>query len=156
MIGHIKILGWIHVIFGVLGIAAGLVVFTILGGIAGLVGISGDSDGRVAAPILVLIGGFVLMILIVLSVPGLIGGVGLLYFKPWARILMIVLSALHILNIPIGTILGVYGLWALVNPETEALFANRGVLPYAPPVPVQPQYPQPPYQPPYQPPPGPQ
>ena len=152
MIGHIKILGWIHVIFGVLGIAAGLVVFTILGGIAGLVGISGDSDGRVAAPILVLIGGFVLMILIVLSVPGLIGGVGLLYFKPWARILMIVLSALHILNIPIGTILGVYGLWALVNPETEALFANRGVLPYVPPVPVQAQYPQPPYQPP----PGPQ
>ncbi len=155
MIGHIKILGWIHVIFGVFGILAGLVVFTILGGIAGVAGLSGDVDGRTAAPILVLIGIFVLMILIVLSVPGLIGGLGLLYFKPWARILMIILSALHILNIPIGTILGVYGLWVLVNPETEALFAHRGVLPYAPPVATQPQYPQPPYQPPYQPPPGP-
>jgi hypothetical protein len=35
-----------------------------------------------------------------------------------------VLSALHILNIPIGTAVGIYGLWALTQRETEALF-NR-------------------------------
>src|SRR5271155_1301450 len=117
MISHIKILGWIHVIFGVLGLVAAFVIFTVFGGIAGLVGISGDSDARVAAPIL-------LVIIAVLSIPGLIGGIGLLNFKPWARIFMIVLSALHILNVPIGTMLGIYGLWALLNPETEAIFAG--------------------------------
>jgi hypothetical protein len=149
MYSHIKILGWINIIFGALGMIAALVVFSIFGGLAGLVGFSGDADSRVAAPILFLIGGMVLILLIVLSVPGLIGGIGLLKFKPWARILMIILSALHILNIPIGTLLGVYGLWALLNPETEALFANGGVLPqgpYAPQIPVQPQYAPPPYQ----------
>jgi len=149
MIGHIKILGWIHVIFGVLGLCAAFVIFTVFGGIAGMVGVTGDADARVAAPILLLIGGVILMIIAVLSIPGLIGGVGLLYFKPWARIFMIVLSALHILNVPIGTILGVYGLWALLNPETEALFAHGGVLPanYAQPGAMQPEYPpQPPYQ----------
>jgi hypothetical protein len=130
MISHIKILGWIHIIFGALGLMAAVVIFTVFGGLAGLVGISGDSDGRAAAPILVLIGGIVLVIIAVLSIPGLIGGIGLINFKPWARVFMIVLSAMHILNVPIGTILGIYGLWALVNPETEALFANRGVLPY--------------------------
>lgn len=143
MVSHIKILGWIHIIFGALGILAALVVFSIFGGLAGMVGIAGDSDGRAAAPILVIIGGIVLMILIVLSVPGLIGGIGLVNFKPWARVYMIILSAFHILNIPIGTVLGVYGLWALINPETEALFAHGGRLPYAPPqVAIQPQYPQ--------------
>jgi hypothetical protein len=131
MIGHIKILGWIHVVFGALGLMAAFVIFTVFGGIAGMIGIAGDSDSRVAAPILVLIGGIVLMIIAVLSIPGLIGGIGLLNFKPWARILMIVLSALHILNVPIGTLLGVYGLWALLNPEAEALFANGGMLPAA-------------------------
>jgi len=124
MISHIKILGWIHVIFGALGLVAAFVIFTVFGGIAGLVGVSGDADAQVAAPILVLIGGIVLVIIAVLSIPGLIGGIGLLNFKPWARIFMIVLSALHILNVPIGTMLGIYGLWALLNPETEAIFAG--------------------------------
>src|SRR5271165_511305 len=82
MISHIKILGWIHVIFGALGLMAAFVIFTVFGGIAGLVGVSGDSDARVAAPILVLIGGVVLVIIAVLSIPGLIGGIGLLNFKP--------------------------------------------------------------------------
>ena len=35
-----------------------------------------------------------------------------------------VLSAIHLINIPFGTALGVYGLWALTNPETEQLFAR--------------------------------
>jgi hypothetical protein len=137
MISHVKILGWIHVIFGALGLVAALVVFSVFGGLAGFVGMTGDSEGRVAAPILVLIGGVVLMIIVVLSIPGLIGGIGLLNFKPWARIFMIILSALHILNIPIGTMLGIYGLWTLLNPETEALFANGGIQRYAPQFPAQ-------------------
>ena len=48
----------------------------------------------------------------------------MLSFKPWARILGIVLSALHLLNVPFGTAVGIYGLWALLNRETEALFTR--------------------------------
>ena len=43
-------------------------------------------------------------------------------FRPWARVLTIVLSALHLLSIPFGTILGVYGLWVMLNAQSEPLF----------------------------------
>jgi hypothetical protein len=36
--------------------------------------------------------------------------------------LTIILSALHLFNVPFGTALGVYGFWVLLSPETEALF----------------------------------
>jgi hypothetical protein len=36
--------------------------------------------------------------------------------------LTIILSALDLPGVPIGTALGVYGLWVLLKPETERLF----------------------------------
>ena len=52
----------------------------------------------------------------------------LLGYKEWARILTIILSCLHILNIPFGTALGVYGLWVLFSPESVAIFERRARL----------------------------
>ena len=52
----------------------------------------------------------------------MITGFGLLKLKPWARIVGIVLCAINLINIPFGTILGAYGLWVLLNGETERLF----------------------------------
>jgi len=34
---------------------------------------------------------------------------------------MIVLSALNLINIPIWTLLGIYGLWVLLSKETELM-----------------------------------
>jgi hypothetical protein len=44
---------------------------------------------------------------------------------------MIVISALDLLSVPLGTALGIYGIWALTRPETEALFAQRRYPPAA-------------------------
>lgn len=94
-----------------------------LGMSAGIVGIAADPvDADVAQPILAIVGSVLTVFLLVVSLPGIIVGVGLLKFKPWARIFGIVLSALHLINIPIGTALGIYGLWVLLNSETERLF----------------------------------
>ena len=76
----------------------------------------------IAVPVLVTIGTVVAGFLALLSIPGLIAGWGLLYFKPWARILTIVLSALHILNVPFGTALSIYGFWVLLSEEGSRLF----------------------------------
>ena len=62
------------------------------------------------------------------SLPSLITGYGLLNFKPWARIVGIVLSAISLINIPIGTIIGAYGLWVLLSKETEQLFNPKPVV----------------------------
>jgi len=65
------------------------------------------------------------VILLILSLPGIIAGVGLLKFRPWARIVAIILGALHLLSFPFGTALGVYTLIVLLNPETVALFESQ-------------------------------
>ena len=38
MAQHVKILGILHIIYGSIGVVIGLIVFLVLGGIAGLVG----------------------------------------------------------------------------------------------------------------------
>lgn len=120
---HVKILAVLNIIYGSLGILLGLIVFVILGGVAGFVtSIDGGPEAEQAAPILGFIAVVVFGILAILSLPAIIAGVGLLYYQPWARILTIVLSALHLLSVPFGTALGVYGFWVLLKPESEALF----------------------------------
>ena len=135
MAQHVKILGILHIVFGGLCVLGGLIALLVLGGIAGLVGASDQSqDAQTAIPILGGIGGLVFVICLIVGLPGLIGGVGLIQFKAWARILVIVLSALDLLNIPLGTALGIYGFWVLLNRETDQMFARR-------PLPAMPQYP---------------
>jgi hypothetical protein len=127
MATHIKVLGIIHIVFGVFGLALAFLVLVLFGGIAGLVGVSGEEGALVAAPVVGIIGTLLFLVMAVLSLPGIVAGVGLLRFRPWARILAIIVSAVHLLNIPLGTLLGVYGLWALLNPEGEALFGPGGL-----------------------------
>jgi len=132
MAQHVKIIGILHIAFGALVVLAGVIVLIVMGGIAAGVGTAAHtSDDYVAVPILGGIGGMVFIVCMVLGLPGIIGGIGLLQFKPWARILVIVLSVLDLFNITFGTALGIYGLWVLLNTETEQMF-SRQTLPVMP------------------------
>jgi hypothetical protein len=123
---HVKTLGILHIIYGSIGVVIGLIVFLVLGGIAGLVGVTDHSaDSALAIPILGGIGSLVFLILLVVSLPGIIAGFGLIHFRPWARILTIVLSAFELFSIPFGTALGIYGFWVLLKPETEMLLTGQ-------------------------------
>jgi len=133
MAQHVKVLGILHIIYGALLVMVGLIVFVILGGIAGLVSAADRSpDSAVAIPVLGGIGGLVFVILLAISLPGIVAGFGLVQFKPWARILTLVLSALELFSIPLGTALGIYGFWVLLKPETEQLFNQPPQLPMVP------------------------
>ena len=122
---HVKVLGILNIVYGAMIALAGVVVLAIFGGLAGVVGMSGEQDAEVGAGVLGLIGTILPIILFVLAAPSIIAGVGLLKYQGWARILTIVLSALHLLSLPLGTALGVYGFWVLLKPETEMLFRPR-------------------------------
>jgi hypothetical protein len=37
-------------------------------------------------------------------------------------VLTIILSVIHLFSVPFGTALGIYGLWVLLQQETEPLF----------------------------------
>ncbi len=126
MATHVRVLGILHLVLGICGLLAGLLILVIFGGIASVVGFAGRSEGaEIAVPILGTIGMLVFTLLMVLSLPGVIAGVGLLHRKRWARVLTIVLSALELFSVPFGTALGVYGLWVLLSTGSEAVFNNN-------------------------------
>ena len=49
------------------------------------------------------------------------GGIGLLRGKQWSRPLVLTLSSLNLLAVPVGTAIGLYGLWVLLTKKTRLL-----------------------------------
>src|ERR1700735_5525611 len=125
MAQHVKILGILHIIFGALGVLGAMAALLIFGGVSALVAADHSSDSLAAIPILGVIGGFLFILIMALSLPGLIIGIGLVQFRPWTRFGAIVISGFDLLGFPFHTALGIYGLWVLLNRETELLFAPR-------------------------------
>src|SRR5688572_2113395 len=125
MTTHVTVLGVLYVALSALGVASALFLALAVGTASSIVGISAEpQDAAVALPIIGVAGTALVVFLLALSLPGLITGIGLLKLQPWARIVGIVLSAINLINIPFGTVLGIYGLWVLLNKETEQLFSG--------------------------------
>jgi hypothetical protein len=126
MQSHVKILGILHIVFGALGLLIGIGMLVLFGGIAGIVGMNAESeDAAIAVPILGGIGGLIFVFTALLSIPGIIAGIGLLHLRPWARILAIIISILSLLHVPFGTALGFYGIWVLFSRDGQALFERQ-------------------------------
>jgi hypothetical protein len=113
---HVRILGVIYVVYGVflLIIAGGLFAL--------LTGIGLATQDHTAAWIMSGVGTFIAVIIAVLSIPTIVTGIGLQRFRPWARILGIVLAVFKMLAFPLGTAVAVYAFWVLLNEKTTPLF----------------------------------
>jgi len=116
---HITMVAALHMGLGALGLIIAVFLFLLLFG----VGIA--SGDRTAMPVLAITATATAIFLILLSAPGLIGGIGLLKMKPWGRILVLAVSVFQVMNIPLGTAIGVYSFWVLIQDATEALFAGE-------------------------------
>lgn len=115
---HVTVVGAIHIGFGFLGLIGALAAFFALNFARGVVG-----NDEIPSMVLGFLSVSVPLLIGFMSTLGLIGGIGLLSFQPWARYLVIVVAALGCLNIPIGTLKGVYSLWVLLQDETIKLFS---------------------------------
>ena len=114
---HVTVVGAIHIGFGILGLIGAMVVYFALTFARGIVG-----DEDIPATVLAFLAVSLPLLIGFMSTLGLVGGIGLLAYKPWARILVIVVAALGCLSIPIGTLKGVYSLWVLMQDDTVKLF----------------------------------
>lgn len=56
----------------------------------------------------------VAVFLLIRAILGIVAGAGLLQHYGWARILALILAFLDIMQVPFGTALGIYTIWALV------------------------------------------
>jgi hypothetical protein len=115
---HVRVVGILWIVWSSMGILAGLFVLTFFG----TIGIAAGTDDPRAFPIIAGIGMAVFTFVAILSLPGLLAGWGLLKYRPWARILAIILSFLKLLVFPLGTALGIYSIWVLFHDKTRRLF----------------------------------
>lgn len=113
---HVSILGWLFIVGNAVFLLIGGFVFTLLTGLGQTIS---DPEARAVLP---LVGSTVGLLLVLLSVPGLAAGYGLLTRKPWARVLAIVVAVLGLLNFPVGTAIGIYALWVLLQTSTANYF----------------------------------
>ena len=119
---HVKVVGALNIVFGAFGLLIAAAMMLIFGGATWLVGATADPDAAMAIPILGLTGAALSTFLLLISLPGVIIGIGLLQRRSWARVAGIVISLLNLFNFPFGTMLGVYGLWVLFSKDTERIF----------------------------------
>ncbi len=112
---HLKVVAALNIGLGVLGLILAMIAFIVLAFI-GL--FSGDPD---ALPILTIIAFIVGGFLLITSVPDIIGGIGIVKRQSWSRILVLILSVLKLINIPLGTIVGIYSIWVLMQDEAVEL-----------------------------------
>ena len=116
---HITILALLHIFYSGFALLAAIIVFlAIVGG--GL--LSGDAD---TIGITSIVGTVLAIFLLIVGAPGLIGGIALLYRKSWAWILVFILGCLNLLSVPLGTALGIYTIWVLVQEDTKKLLGSR-------------------------------
>jgi hypothetical protein len=114
---HVKIVAILSIVFGVLMAFLGLALFGIIAG-AGVAG--GEREEIIiTGAVGTAIGG----LFVLLSLPSIIGGIGLLKRRDWGRILILIVAALSLLNFPFGTAYGIYAFWVLMNDQTRPLFA---------------------------------
>jgi hypothetical protein len=114
---HIKVIGILWVIFGALSLCLALFAFLFFFGVAQIPNVENVSPG-----VLKIIGIIAASFLGLIGLPKVIGGLGLIQHKEWARILMLVISFISLVNFPFGTALGVYSMIVLFNPETVRMF----------------------------------
>jgi hypothetical protein len=73
--------------------------------------------------------GIVVTGVVVLALVPLAAGIGVLRRRPWGRTTAYVAAVLSLIFFPFGTALGVYALWVLTRPETDAVFAVQSPRP---------------------------
>jgi len=116
---HLTIVAAIQVGFSIFGILIAVVVYTVLMNVAGFV------NEEEAVYVLPIVARWVAIFFLVISIPGLVGGIGLFMRKSWARILIIILSVIELLNIPIGTAIAIYSIYVLVQDDTVKLLNGK-------------------------------
>lgn len=116
---HVNLVGWLNVISGVFTLVLACLVAVFLTGI-GMV-----TNDPVAFQVLSITGWVGGGFLAILSVPALIAGVGLLMRQSWARYLGLIVGVFSLVNFPIGTVIGGYTLFVLLQNAAGSYFEEH-------------------------------
>jgi|SRR5205807_1940021 len=119
---HVHLLGIFWIVYSILHGIAGVVLIILANTLFGPMGRMETGAPVFLQPLLSAIG----ILLAVKGVAGVAAGYGLTQRAPWARITVVVLGMIALLNIPFGTALGVYTIWVLLPPGADTQYQSLG------------------------------
>lgn len=125
---HHQLAAILNMAAGAFYLLAAIAVFIFMSMAGVIVATQGEHQG---AGIIGIVTVAIICFLAVLGLPSVIGGWALLVGKTWAKPLLLVLSILHLPNIPFGTALGVYTLWVLLSEGQKSQPAPLALQPAA-------------------------
>jgi len=121
MEAHLRRTGILNIALGVLGLFVCVVILILFKGPSGVLLINARVGGSATTT-----EGFVtvcmMAYLLLMAGPQIMVGRGLLRCQEWARNLGMIVSIFGLINIPVGTAIGIYSLWVLTSYEVEPLF----------------------------------
>jgi len=82
------------------------------------------SGDETVLPVTGVVAIFISVLFILIFAPGLAAGIGLYRFRPWARILVLVLSFFVLPTFPFGTALAIFSLAILFDRACLAFFSE--------------------------------
>jgi hypothetical protein len=129
---HIKLVGILNIVYRSLALI-GAIVLAVLGFSFGYIYEALVQNHSIRScdvpvvfldlvPILLL---FAAALIFIISVAGILGGIGVLNRKEWGRVLLLIVSFFNLIRIPLGTLLGIYTIWVLFSNDTIKYFSSN-------------------------------
>ncbi|HET9216285.1 MAG TPA: zinc-ribbon domain-containing protein [Terriglobia bacterium] len=129
---HVSVLGWLIIahaaVTGLLGLAV------MFGGqvaqqfVTNNPRVLDNADPDIPLEAFTLIGPITFLVgvlLLIISMPSIAAGIGLLRYRNWGRVLTLVLSVLRLLEFPLGTATAIYSFWVLLSRGGKSFFSER-------------------------------
>lgn len=113
---HVRVLGVLNVVVGAFSGLAALFQLLFFGGAQTISGYLSINTAIAAVW---------LWSTLALMLPCIVVGLALVGFRGWSRGAGIVLSVCEMLNVPLGTLVGLYGLWVLFSEDADMIFSRR-------------------------------
>lgn len=114
---HVTLVAALQIGFSAMGIIGATIIFFVFSFAGSFI-----EEVDVAGVVIKFMGTFLPALILLASILGLIAGIGLLSFQKWSRFMAMVLAAIGCFAFPVGTIIGIYSLWVLMQDETATLF----------------------------------
>jgi len=112
----VTILAVLYIINGLIALAGPFILVAWIGSMVGM-GLEGISALTASA-----LGIGILSCFIIVALIDFLIAVGLLKGKGWARTLALIFAIISLLNVPIGTVLGIIIIYYLTRPQVKAWF----------------------------------
>jgi cation transport ATPase len=112
MESHRRILGILYIVSGIMNLVAMMLIsllFSIL--FPFLFENAHIDDQWVMVWVLPVIKTIAVMVILLIAIPSLLGGWGMLTNKSWSMTLLLILGCLKLFSFPFGTAIGIYTIW---------------------------------------------